>query len=304
MLDGVVAELGELIELRRFARRVQYKPEGRVSRSGNHVSRVRGRGMDFSEVRNYQAGDEIRHMEWRVTARTGRPHIKIYQEERERPVVILTDFSPSMLFGTRIAFKSVVAARLAALIAWTAVRQGDRVGALCYSADKHNEFMPRSRESAVLPILASLCEYTRQFDPANHTHAPKSLSEALLRLRRVAKPGSIIVLISDFYQMNEDCASHLSRLRAHNDILVYHVCDPLELSPPPPERYAVTDGEQDLLLDMTNKTVRNEYQHWCEQRCSQVKEQCRRLQMQYTRVTASDDLPVLVHRTFPGRSCG
>ena len=113
MVDGVVAKLDELIGLRRYAQSVQYQPEGRALRSGNHISKLRGRGMDFSEVRNYQAGDEIRHMEWRVTARTGRPHVKIYQEERERPVVILADFNPSMIFGTRIAFKSVVAARLA-----------------------------------------------------------------------------------------------------------------------------------------------------------------------------------------------
>jgi len=304
VLDGVVAELSELIALRRFARRVHYKPEGRISRAGNHVSRLRGRGMDFSEVRNYQAGDEIRHMEWRVTARTGRPHTKIYQEERERPVVILTDFNPSMAFGTRVAFKSVAAARLSALIAWTAVRQGDRVGALCYSADQHSEFMPRSRDSGVLPVLASLSDYTRQISTNQQHKQPRPMCDALLRLRRVARPGSIIVLISDFYQMNDACDSHLSRLRAHNDILVYHVCDPLELSPPPPERYAVTDGEQDVLLDTTNRNVRNKYQRWSEQRMAQIQEPCRRLQIQYTQVTASDDLPLLVHRTFPRRAHG
>lgn len=302
MLDGVIAELPELIALRRFARRVHYKPDGRALRSGNHLSRLRGRGMDFSEVRNYQAGDDIRHMEWRVTARTGRPHIKVYQEERERPVVILTDFNPSMAFGTRVAFKSVVAARLSALIAWTAAKQGDRVGALCYSADSHHEFMPRSRESGVLPILASLSDYTRRFQPSGRAAHP--LSDALLRLRRVARPGSILVLVSDFYQLNADCDSHLSRLRAHNDILVYHVCDPLELAPPPPERYSITDGQHDLVLDTRHRQVSDDYRAWSDERNAGVQEQCRRLQMQYTRVTASDDLSLLVHRTFPRRSHG
>ncbi len=132
MTDGVSVELNELIALQRYARRVNYKPLYSAVQAGNHLSKLRGRGMDFAEVRNYQAGDEIRHMEWRVTARTGRPHVKIYQEERERPVVILTDFNPSMYFGTRIAFKSVVAARMAAMIIWTAVKQGDRVGGLFF----------------------------------------------------------------------------------------------------------------------------------------------------------------------------
>jgi uncharacterized protein (DUF58 family) len=260
--------------------------------------------MDFSEVRNYQAGDEIRHMEWRVTARTGRPHTKLYQEERERPVVMLTDFNPSMLFGTRMAFKSVVAARLSALIAWTAVKQGDRIGALCYSADTHNEFMPRARESGVLPILASLSGYTKQINSINLHPEPMPMSQALLRLRRVARPGSTLVLISDFYQMNQDCESHLNRLRASNDMLVYHVCDPLELAPPAPALYAVTNGKQNLLLDTTNRGVSQAYQQWCQQRCEQVQAQCKRLQIQYNQVTSRDDLPMLVYQTFPRRSRG
>lgn len=132
MADGVIAELNELIDLRRYAQSIRYQPEGRAIRAGNHLSKLRGRGMDFAEVRNYQAGDEIRHMEWRVTARTGRPHVKIYQEERERPVVILADFNPSMIFGTRVAFKSVVAARLAAMLVWTVIKQGDRVGGVFF----------------------------------------------------------------------------------------------------------------------------------------------------------------------------
>ena len=137
MTYGVTAELNELIALQRYAQIGHYRPKGRSLRAGQHLSKLRGRGMDFAEVRHYQAGDEIRHMEWRVTARTGRPHVKLYQEERERPVIILADFSPSMYFGTRLAFKSVVAARLAALLAWTVVKQGDRVGGLLFSAFKH-----------------------------------------------------------------------------------------------------------------------------------------------------------------------
>lgn len=245
MTDGVIAPLNELIDLRRYARKIHYKPGNSAISAGNHVSRLRGRGMDFSEVRNYQAGDEIRHMEWRVTARTGRPHIKIYQEERERPVVILSDFNPSMYFGTRVAFKSVLAARLAALIAWTAVKQGDRVGGLVYSASRHDEFMPRSRDAGILPWLASLSEYTAErANPAREE--PRLLSDALLRLRRVARPGSILVLISDFYHVDADSEKHLSRLRAHNDVLVYHICDILELNPPRPAIYAMTNGDQEI----------------------------------------------------------
>jgi len=304
MDQGLVAELNELIALKRFARRVRYKPEGKVLRGGDHLSRLRGRGMDFAEVRNYQAGDEIRHMEWRVTARTGRPHIKVYQEERERPVVLLTDFNPSMYFGTRVAFKSVIAAQLSALIAWTAVKQGDRIGAMFYSANGHNEFMPQSRESSVLPLLASLSHYTHQLDQQENTKPPVALSNALLRLRRVVKPGSILVLISDFYQIDDECEKHLSRLRANNDVIAYHICDALELAPPPPAHYAITDGKQELLLETTNNRIRYDYQAWCEHHRARLASLMQRLRIPYHQVTAEQNLALLVHQTFPGRAHG
>ncbi|MCP0914948.1 MULTISPECIES: DUF58 domain-containing protein [Legionella] len=299
MSDGIVAQLNELIALKRYARSVNYHPERRALRAGTHLSKLRGRGMDFAEVRNYQAGDEVRHMEWRVTARTGKPHVKLYQEERERPAIILTDFNDSMYFGTRHAFKSVVAARLAALVAWTAVCEGDRVGGLLFSGGKHDEFPPRGREAGVLPFLAGLSEYTKE--DKTEAKQPRSLSEALLRLRRVAKPGSILVLISDFYNLDVDSEQHLSRLRAHNDVLAYHVCDPLELAPPKPQQYAITNGRKELLLDTTVQSVAAAYQQYCEQRIATLEIQFKRLQIQYIQVTADMDLPLLVRHTYPRR---
>lgn len=304
MTDGLSIELNELIALKRYARRTNYKPEYSALRSGNHLSRLRGRGMDFAEVRNYQAGDEIRHMEWRVTARTGRPHVKLYQEERERPVIILNDFNPSMYFGTRLAFKSVVAARLAAMIAWTAVKQDDRVGGVFFSAESHNEFTPRGRENGVLPLLASLSQYTIAGLQNSDLKSSKPLSEVLVRVRRVIRPGSILVVISDFYNMDADSEQHLSRLRSNNDILAYHICDPLELAPPKPQHYAITNGKQELLFDTTIEQVSKAYQDYCDQRIANLQTQFKRLQIQYVQVTAEADLVQLVRQTFPRRSRG
>jgi uncharacterized protein (DUF58 family) len=304
MTDGVTVDLPELIALQRYAQMVTYRPEGRVLRAGNHQSKIRGRGMDFSEVRNYQAGDEIRHMEWRVTARTGKPHIKLYQEERERPVVILLDFNSSMYFGTRLAFKSVVAARLAALIAWTAVKQGDRVGGLLFSSETHNEFMPRSREAGVLPLLAAICQYTRNIPSQSLQPERRSLSYALQRVRRVARPGSLLVLISDFYTMDTESEQHLNRLRSHNDILAYHLCDPLEMAPPKPQQYAMSDGEQEILLDTTVKAVSQAYADYCRQRTATLLSQFQRLQIQYLTLTTTMDLPLFVRQNFPRRVRG
>lgn len=303
MVDGVIAALNELIDLRRYAQSVRYHSESKALRTGNHRSSIRGRGMDFAEVRNYQAGDEVRHMEWRVTARTGRPHVKIYQEERERPVVILADFNPSMIFGTRIAFKSVIAARLAALLAWTTVKQGDRIGGVLFSATQHSEFMPRGRDSGVLPFLAALSHYTEQ-TLAQREASPMRLSEACLRLHRVVRPGSIVVLISDFYSMDDECEKHLNRLRSHNDLLAYHICDQVELAPPKPQQYAITNGQQELIIDTRVPAVSAAYAHYCQQRIAQLQNQLKRLHIQYVQVTAELDLPWLVRHTFPRRSHG
>lgn len=302
MGNGIVVDIAELIALKRFVSKVATKPTGGALHSGNHFSKFRGRGMDFAEVRNYQAGDEIRHMEWRVTARTGRPHVKVFQEERERPVVMMNDFNPSMYFGTRCAFKSVLAVRLAAMIAWTAVQQGDRVGGLMASADKHDEFTPKSREKGILPWLAKLCEYSSSIPTSNDRQRHvRSLSDSLLRLRRVVHPGSIVVLISDFYQLDAESEKHLSFLSAHNDVLAYHVCDPLELTPPIPGHYAMTNGHEEMLLDTRNQSVRTDYLNFCEQRQQAIRKLCQRTQIQYNLSTVNENLSQLVRQTFPRR---
>lgn len=303
MADGVVAEVNELIAYRRYAQSIQYYPEGKALRAGQHLSKIRGRGMDFSEVRNYQAGDEVRHMEWRVTARTGRPHVKIYQEERERHTVLLVDFNPSMIFGTRIAFKSVVAARLASMLAWSVIKQGDRVGGFFFSASEHSEFMPRGRDSGVLPLLGALSHYTEQANRKRETQS-RALSDALIRLRRVIRPGSILVLISDFYAMDLESEKHLTRLRANNDILAYHICDRIELTAPKPQQYAMTNGRDELVLDTSLASISNAYDHYCNQRIQLLNEQFKRLQIQCIQATAETDIPRLVRQTFPRRIRG
>lgn len=302
MTQGIDVSVAELIALAQYAKKVRYQPDGYARRAGQHLSVLRGRGMDFSELRAYQAGDEMRHMEWRVTARTGRPHVKLYQEERERPIILFTDFNPSMYFGTRLAFKSVLAAKLAALIAWTAVKQGDRLGGLIADANTHHEFMPKGREAAVLPFLSRLSAYTKTQPKLEAT--PKPLSETLLRLFRVLRPGSTVVLISDFYALDEQAFEHLSRLRQHNNVLFYHIVDPIERKPPRPAVYAMTDGRHDLMLDLGQQAIRDAYEAFCAAHMHKVRECCTRFQIQYTDVSALDDLAMMVWQTFPRRQYG
>jgi len=258
-LSGIEVDVDDLIGLRFRAQRLQLgiARRARQTMTGAHDSRFRGRGMEFAESRIYQPGDDVRSIDWRVTARTGRPHTKLFQEERERPVILLVDLGASMFFGTRKAFKSVLAAETAALIAWAAMHGGDRVGALVAGRSAHMELKPVAGRRGVLRVLRALTTLSR---PARDDEGQKiDLSGSLLRARHVARPGSLLVIISDFYGLDEAAVGHLTRMRQHNDMLACWIHDALEREPPPPGRYGISDGWQTATLDTVSRRARARY---------------------------------------------
>jgi len=256
--NGVNVDLKELLALREEAKRLKLTPRGKVlaTRSGGHLSRFRGRGMEFDESRIYQPGDDVRNMDWRVTARAGTAHVKLFREERERPVWLLADLGPRMRFGTRVAFKSVTAARAAALLAWAAVDRGDRVGGLVFDESRHRELRPASRTRGVLPLLNALAVPPE----SGGTGGFADLSQAAERLVRLVRPGSLVFLISDFAGVHPDHAAWLAQLTAGSELVLILVRDPLETEAPPPGRYAVTDGLVSGLLDTGSRRRRDDYQ--------------------------------------------
>ena len=272
--------------------RLDGRQVARSAITGAHASRFRGRGMDYLESRTYQPGDDIRSMDWRVTARTGRAHVKLYQEERERPVVVMIDLGPGMFFATRGAFKSVIAARAAALIGWAAIRNGDRIGALLFNGG-HHEIRPQGGQRGVLRLIRQLVTAT---DPAkamtteSRSDGSSHLNEALLRLRRVARPGSLVFILSDFYAINEDTRRHLQALRQHNDIVACQIVDALELQPPAAGRYAISDGEQSGLLDTRSAASRASYQEYFANHHREVRELMRQSAVHLQRITTTDDV--------------
>ncbi len=264
---GISISLSDLIKLQGVARTLELASHKKVATPlmGGHISSLRGRGIDFDEVRIYQAGDDIRRMDWRVTARTGKAHTKLYHEERERPVFLVLDLSPSMFFGTRIQFKSVLAAQLAALLGWSAIQHGDRLGAVLFTQDQLVELRPRSRKQGILPILKALATLSANKTTAEQSHS--NFSQGLARLRRVAKPGSLIFLISDFYQFGATTQARLQPLAKHCEIIACGITDPIERTAPPPDRYAISNQQQVLRMDTRQRQFRTAYaeqfnQHW------------------------------------------
>lgn len=257
--DGIHLGAAELIALRPrcHALRLPMRQPAASSLAGAYRSRFRGRGIDFLESRIYQPGDDIRNMDWRVTARTGRPHTKVFQEERERPVLVVLDASPSLYFGTRRVLKSVAAGQLAAAVAWSAVRRGDRIGGFLFAPGRHRELRPAGGRRGAMRMIQGLVDWLQPERVA--TEEPEPLSRALERVRHAVRPGSLVIIISDFFGLDENCNRHLSRLRQHNDVVGCQVLDAAEYQLPA-GRYPITDGERNSVLDMAHKDSRSSYE--------------------------------------------
>jgi len=226
---------------------------------GGHLSTFRGRGMEYHESRPYQPGDDIRSIDWRVTARRGQTHTKIYREERERPVLLWLDLSRSMFFGTQVCFKSVLASKLAALLAWSSVQHGDRLGYLVFSEQQHIEFRPTRGKRAALQFIQQLVAHRAWDMDDDGDVEPRAGLHALKRLRQVTRPGSLLVLLSDFRFLDEDCRGQLVELARHNDIVMIHSFDPFECALPAPGYYRVTDGEHSVEIDTSISDIREQY---------------------------------------------
>lgn len=219
----------------------------RSRQSGGYVSRFKGRGMEFDEARLYQPGDDIRTIDWRVTARTGKTHTKVFREERERPVFISVDNRLAMHFATRGVFKSVLAAKLGGLLAWAAEYHGDRIGGQLFSEHECRELKPQNGRHAVLRFLNALVK------PQNPLDKEFTLDQVLARLNQHARPGSLVYIISDFRGINDQAETHIAKLSEHCEVVLIFIYDPLESSLPAKGRYRFTDDERDVVIDSSDQ---------------------------------------------------
>ena len=263
----VIIEPGELFALQHQARAFSLSSGAMLARSGGgHTSRFRGRGMEYEESRLYQPGDDIRTIDWRVTARTGATHTKLFRDERERPVLIWLDYRSSMFFATAGSFKSVLAARSAALLAWIGQQNGDRVGGMIFNNHNHHEYRPRRGRQSLLAFLQAAADQQQwrsevgaEADEESHTSSSTTLETALRRLLRLARPGSLLFLVSDFRgltgQRSDPARQLLNRLADHSELFLHQIYDPLEEKLPERGRYPVTDGRRQFLLKPDAKTA-------------------------------------------------
>ncbi|CAG4969878.1 DUF58 domain-containing protein [Novilysobacter luteus] len=226
MSDGITPTLAELVGLRALAGGRRQARLGRHGTAGQALSPLRGRGMEYAESREYIAGDDARHIDWRLTARSGRAHTKLYQAERERLTLVVADTAASLYFGTRTRFKSVQAARAGAIAAWAAARDGDRIAALRGSS-REAPVTPAGGQRGALRVLDALTRwYTAP--PADDD----GLGVALDHARRLLRPGSRLVVLAEPQSVAELPERAWPVLAQHHEVVVLLMTDPLELAPP------------------------------------------------------------------------
>ena len=252
--DLVSVSLKTLIDLAKPASTLNLQhSKNRAQQSGAYMSRFKGRGMEFDEARLYQPGDDIRSIDWRVTARTGKTYTKVFREERERPVFISVDDRLTMHFATRGVFKSVLAAKLAGLLAWAAEHHGDRIGGQLFSEHDCYELKPQNGRHAVLRFLNTLVK------PQKSADKHFTLSQVLARLNQHARPGSLVYIVSDFRGINDESETHIAKLARHCEVVLIFIYDPLESSLPVKGRFRFTDELSDVVVDAGDQKGLSEY---------------------------------------------
>lgn len=268
--NGTHIALQELIELRKHAlHQPQIGIKKKLLLAGQKLTTVRGRGIEFDTTREYQAGDDIRSMAWRVTARSLKPHIKVYREEKERPVWLAVDLSPSQYFGTRCMFKSVQTIMQAALTGWSAIIKRERIGAVINSSEPAQVFQPRSGEKYFLAILNALAKASAlqpAFTKQNQLH------QLLFSLQQHVRTGDLLYLYSDFLQFDTETENLILYLAERAQIILNFVYDPFEATPPPPNQYIVTNGREKLSLNMLDARNREQYHQLFQVKVKQLQQ--------------------------------
>lgn len=291
---GAVIDLQQLLIQRYAAKNLEYVIHNRsiAGISGLHRSKMRGRGIDFEEFRPYQAGDDIRLIDWRVTARTGKPFTKVFREERERPVIIAVDQTHNMFFGSQVAFKSVIAAQAAAVLCWLAIDNGDRVGGLVFSDVDSSLVRPKRSRRSALHLLSQLHQYNQNLqyvkDPENQVSSnpdfKPGLAHALARIRRITKPGSTLYVISDFATLDETAIQYLNQLSQHNNVVCCYVYDALEEALPVPGFYSITDGRSKGAINTHSSASRLKYKQQFQERIQGLQSEFDRMQINFIKL--------------------
>lgn len=280
--NQVVVSLRHLIDMQYKARGFRFASPHMINSlmMGRHRSRMRGRGLHFEELRHYRVGDDIRNMDWKVTNRTRKPHVRVYAEERERQVMVVIDQRASMLFGSKRVMKSVAAAELGALAAWRTLDAGDRIGALVFSDSHITEIRPHRSRAQIMRTLSVLQEYNQALltgvtpsivGQQQSAHNGGQLNHILNQLNALAGHDMQICLFTDLHGADQSTEKLMATLSQHNDVLLGFVYDPVEAELPEGGTMAVSDGNLQLEVNTRDASLRESYKAFFDQRLAHAR---------------------------------
>ena len=251
-------DLAHLRALKGRARAISFRPRqpSRSILNGQHASKIKGRGLNFEELRHYAVGDDVRTIDWKVTARTGAPYVRVYTEERDRPVMLIVDQRMSMFFGSVHNMKSVTAAEAAALAAFRVRAKGDRVGGIIFDDADMQELRPHSSTRSLNRFLDVLSAANCRLNANAPGLEPMSLNTPAKAAARIVKSGALVLMFSDFDGWNEETEKTLRTIAQHNELILFSVLDPTSEQLPPDLDVVVSDGELQAQINVGEEKVR------------------------------------------------
>lgn len=298
-------DLAHLRELEAQARRISFlprQPAGSVL-NGRHASRLRGRGLNFEELRLYLPSDDVRTIDWKVTARTGSPHVRVYTEERDRPTLIVVDQRMSMYFGSVLNMKSVTAAECAALAAFRIFDQGDRVGGIVFGDDAIAEIRPARTRKSLTAFLTALAKANGMLRADLPPVKPMPLNQVLASAARIARNNHLILVFSDFDEVDDTTRRLVSGLSRHNDLILAVVSDPYSNDMPADQRIVVSDGELQAEINTGDRETYGRLKDMAQGRLAKILDWQRELGVPVMPLTTAQDSVSQMRRLMglPGR---
>ena len=271
--------------------------------SGRFASKLRGRGLDFEESRPYVIGDDIRNIDWNVTAKTGKTHTKVFTEEKEKPAFIFVDQSPSMGFGSKHKTKAVIAGELASLIVHKIKKSGDRVGGMVFSGDNYELITPKRDQKNILHFLQKIIEANQNIYEPKEFDFENSLVEMIHKLNNVITHDYLVFIISDFYRYNSSVIEYLSQIALHNDLVLIKVFDEMEAEFPS-EKMMITNKNKQINIDGKNKKLKESLTSDFDTNYKNFKSELEKYEISIFKVNTSEPVENQLMEVFEGRKEG
>ena len=279
---GLFVTVDELIAQRRYAYEWQLNRLNKFTseQAGDVKSVFKGRGMEFEEIRAYTFGDDVRDIDWRVTARKQLPYTKLYTEEKDREVYVILDLSSSMLFGTKKELKSVTAAKIAARIGWQCLKNKDRFGCVINDGQKSVLLKAQNSQANMMLIFQKISELSARVLHQPHKNED-GLKKSINLLQQAIKNRAIVLLISDFSDFSDDTKKVLAQLAKKADVTCVNIFDCLEKKAPIAGEYMVQNEGQKLVFSSASQSFQNEYSSYFTYKHQQVRDFCRQFHLHY-----------------------